>query len=442
MSMIQLTRIHRRTGWVACLLVVAFAIGTLGNSAIAQSEVTITWWMESDPGTRQANRQIIEKFEEAYPNVRVEYEEFPEYSSKIASAFAAGIEPDISIFYGRTIGTYIKNNLLLKLTPDLMTRQQVRERIFGPPVHKDPFVGKDGEYYAVSISMLIHHLGCIVNMDLWNEAGLGAWPDTWQGLMEAARKMTKRGGDGKVTQAGLGHPEWEPYTQLLAITKQFGGEYYNDQTKRWNLTSPEAIEAIKFWKDTYLQVNGPEIPSDYQAFIKRYEGILITGGWVWGHLKYTAPELVGHVSYHVIPPIRGIGYCLAENGPGVAIPASIELKEKEAALNFVGFFIKPENIVLRFRLFQRNPAIKGLWAMEDFKEGGSMHFLAPVMRVIKNQPQRLFWDYSGLPDRNEINDIMKSAWQKILADKLSVEEGAAKMQRDINNIMKKNFPSS
>lgn len=426
------------------IAVVAFLTASLIVYASGQEKVTIEWWSQSDPGTHDLNVKILDKWAETHPNIKVAYEEFPQIDVKIATGFAAGIPPDIAWFAGRTIGKFLQANLLLQLTPDMMSKDELHAILYHPPEDRDPCIGSDGEYYAVPTMLLASQSAYMVNDDLWKEAGVAEFPKTWEEFMAAARKLTKKDETGKIIQAGMGRAEWDVYCTILLLIKQFGGEYYNDKSKRWNFTTPKAIQAIEFWRRNYLQVNGPEIISDYVAFLKGHLAMLIVQAWAWKEITNAVPSLEGHISYRLLPPppvknADRVPRALLEYFTVYAAPATT--KYKEAVREFLRFRITPEILILQERTYPWMAPYPNVWEYDDYKEGGVLHYQAPVLDILKNHPEKVVWDYANLPGRNEINsEVIRPAWEEIIAGELSVEEAAAEMERGANEIMKRYFP--
>ncbi len=423
-------------------IVVLLTVGFLMSGALAEEQVVIRWWGESDPGSYEANIEVKELFEKAYPNIKVEYDEFPEFQSKLASAFAAGNPPDVSPFYARGIGKYIQADALRRLTPEIMSKEELRKKLYCSPENKEPLTGSDGEFYAIPVALLSSQTGYMINENLWEKAGLAEYPKTWEEFMAAARKLTERDETGKIVQAGMGRTKWDWYVTMLLTIKQSGGDYYNPETKRWNLNSPEAIQAIEFWKENYLQVNGPEITSNYASFLKGQLGMLIVQPWAWSEMTAASPDLEGNMSYHLLPlpPNTKVPYrMLLEYQKSWGTPKTS--KQPEAVEKFIEFWTRPKVQMMRERGYPQQFVIaKAAWEWDEFKKGGVLYYQAPVIDLMKNHPDEIWWDYAGLPGRNEINDIIKEAWDKIMNEELSVGEAAAEMQYRVDGVMKRYSP--
>lgn len=77
-------------------------IALLG-AALAQGQVTITYWQYDFRSKVEAVNELIKKFEAANPGIKVQHQTFPfdAYQQKVASSIPAGQGPDVvNLFYG------------------------------------------------------------------------------------------------------------------------------------------------------------------------------------------------------------------------------------------------------------------------------------------------------------------------------------------------------
>ena len=90
------------------------------------------------------------------------------------------------------------------------------------------------------------------NKAAFAEAGLDpeAYPTTWAGLADAAKRLTKKDASGRVTRWGiklasdLGNAQWT----FGALAYQAGGLLMNEAGTQTYFTRPEAVEALAYWR--------------------------------------------------------------------------------------------------------------------------------------------------------------------------------------------------
>jgi sn-glycerol 3-phosphate transport system substrate-binding protein len=90
------------------------------------------------------------------------------------------------------------------------------------------------------------------NKDLFKEAGLdpNKPPATWAELKDAATKLTKKDGSGKVTQWGVQIPSSGfPYWLFQTLTTTNGAVLANDAGNAVKFDDPKVIEALQYWVD-------------------------------------------------------------------------------------------------------------------------------------------------------------------------------------------------
>lgn len=421
---------------MATLLVVAVA-----SSALAQKAVLV-WWDESDPGTRAINEEITRRFERIYPDIDLKYEEWPGFMAKLSAAFAAGTPPDVCPLESRSMGPFILGDTLLRLTPEMMTKEEYKEIFFVPEDDaKNPNIGLDGEIYAIPASFLPSQSGYWINLNLWEEAGLGQFPKSWAQWADANKKMTIRNASGKIVQAGYGGADWDAYEPIVFGTAQMGGEYFNGETKRFNLTSPEAIQAIETYRDFYLLGNGPEVSSDFEAFIKGLMGMFSAETWISGHLKAGNPELEKRITYQPRPlmPNAKLPYTmLALYHLSYGAPKTT--KVKDAVFKFLKFRMEPEIMMLKETMFAHTPPRKSLFEWDAYREGGELEYQGWVVDMMRDNPQWILWDWASTAGWWEAVTAVRRDWEKLVAGEFSVEEAAAAMEADGNDVFRQYYP--
>lgn len=94
-----------------------FILTVLLGAALAQGQVTITYWQYDFKSKVEAVNELIKKFEAANPGIKVLHQTFPfdAYQQKVASSIPAGQGPDVvNLFYG-WLPTWVKAGYLQPL---------------------------------------------------------------------------------------------------------------------------------------------------------------------------------------------------------------------------------------------------------------------------------------------------------------------------------------
>ena len=194
---------------------------------------------------------MIAAFNEIYPNIKVllhSYSERSDSSSTINGAIITG-EVDVIVGMGM-IGTYKRheNGLLYDLT-DLVKQESID---LAEQWGTDAYT-YDGKVYTFPCGGVSNYIA--INMNAWNEAGLGELPTewTWDEYLDASRKMTKLDDTGKT--AVYGGSDYQPtnaewyrvvYGNVMYPHSQVeGGDIYYDKDGTAAYDSPVVLTQLE-----------------------------------------------------------------------------------------------------------------------------------------------------------------------------------------------------
>jgi multiple sugar transport system substrate-binding protein len=192
-------------------------------------------------------------FDTYYPNVEWTCDwgvSWGEYWTKLATQLAGGAPLEMVWMHDSRVQTFASRNLLLPMDDWLSA--------FTPP-------GWPDEFYPSQVAAFNYQNkqwafpydwapgGWYVNLDKWEEAGLGDLPTedwTWEQTLEAAKAMTKDGdGDGVIDQWGLGNITTSGSGGAYWIVKSFGGDYWDETVTQSKFDDPNTIAAFQFLAD-------------------------------------------------------------------------------------------------------------------------------------------------------------------------------------------------
>ena len=242
----------RMVSWALLVAVGATAGGLWGcRRAAAPAEgradrTTVTWMLGVDI-QRRLLESLVAEFEQANPDVDVKFIWVPasQYQTKLKTLIAARDAPDL-VYCGDVWVAYLLP--FLRDLPDFVRRDadEIGLDDFYPRILRS--CQHDGRYYFLprwfNISLLYY------NRKLFDQANqpypTGRW--TWQDYVEAGRKLTRRGPDGKVQTWGsdivLG---W--WGEWLILVRQSGGRLFSEDLTRCLLAGPQAIRGLEFYRD-------------------------------------------------------------------------------------------------------------------------------------------------------------------------------------------------
>jgi multiple sugar transport system substrate-binding protein len=253
------TEARRRWAGVAGVTALALALTGCGLGAGAEPERkpdSISVWF---PGTNKAEVDLVTKtiapaFEkETGTKVAVTFVDWGDLSPKLNAAFAAGTAPDVFGHGPAAVADFVANDRVEPLTEYVssLSKEDATDLATALPGGQ---VG--GTQYLIPLSMQGNLI--VYRADLFTAAGLDpeSPPTTWEGVLDAAKKLTKRDGSGKVTRAGLllpSHPIGLQQTFASLITSA-GGEQITADGKQVAFDSPAGQQALNYLIEVY---NGP-----------------------------------------------------------------------------------------------------------------------------------------------------------------------------------------
>lgn len=235
--------------WIIVLL------GTLlwalaGIASAAKLTISLRYANQAD---REYWDQLVREFNELYPHIELEVYNFDYDTAKLTTMMLAGEGPDVTEMFGHFAASWCDSGLLLDLRP-FVERDMSAEDIadFFPGqwamsfVSVGPMAGVQcGIPRYTNVQMQNYHVAKFAEAGLVPPSELarrGEW--TWDALLEAAQKLTRRSGD-VVTQWGykprVADGRW--YTRVMGA----GGTVFDPaDPSRFTLGEPAAIQGLEF----------------------------------------------------------------------------------------------------------------------------------------------------------------------------------------------------
>ncbi|MCK4308345.1 sugar ABC transporter substrate-binding protein [candidate division WOR-3 bacterium] len=216
-----------------------------------ENKILLRWSGYAAPVYDKFRMEESKKFEKLYPNVKVRYEPIPgEFDSKLLTQIAGRTAPDI--FFAMKLGDYAERGVLVDLT-EYVRRDKDYFKDINPTLMEAQCWNK--RVYALPGNCTIQNM-LFYNKKLFDEEGLSCPDDTWtwKDLVEASKKLTKRAPSGRVTQFGcVTGASGESMARWMLYILQNGGKLWNKDKTNCIINSPEAREAIQYWKDFYAK---------------------------------------------------------------------------------------------------------------------------------------------------------------------------------------------
>ena len=247
------------------------------NAAGADESVTIRLDQFSGSGaSEEALKKMIAKFNEQYPNVKVELQSFgyDDYFTQLQSKIVGGSAADVFELNFENFVAYASEDVLLDigdLIGDTSGFNQTALEAFQ----------YDGKQFGIPNSF--SNVVLIYNKDLFDKAGVSYPTDdwTWTEMSEAAKKIRAISAD----TYGLYRPL--SFHEFYKGVKQNGGSLLSEDGKNFTVNLPQNVETLEIMSDWVTGSN--VMPSDAQMggmgdwdlFKSGRLGMIVTGIWAF-----------------------------------------------------------------------------------------------------------------------------------------------------------------
>lgn len=352
------TKVPRR--WVGVAGVVAVALAAMtgcGLSGGAKSDgnkpaaTSIAVWF---PGTNKAEIDLVTKtivpaFEkETGTTVKVTFVDWADLSPKLNAAFAAGAAPDVFGHGPAAVADFVANDRVEPLTTYVSALSKEDATDLGTAL---PGGQVKGTQYLIPLSMQGNLV--VYRTDMFTEAGLdpNSPPTTWEGVLDAAKKLTKRDGSGKVTRSGLvlpSHPIGLQQSFATLIGSAGGDQISADGTKP-AFDSPAGQQALKYLVDVYsglnavaanLGANYLDAPAAQQPIVTGDAAMAVQTPNNIQQMLRTKPDL--KLKLLQPPKFANAPGSITLGGAGPGLLINKDSKAKDLAWKFISYMISPK----------------------------------------------------------------------------------------------------
>ncbi|WP_028561734.1 ABC transporter substrate-binding protein [Paenibacillus pinihumi] len=355
---------------VSVILTAALLAGCTGSSGSGQGEngkktITITY-RDDGVGEQGAFYKWLKELAESYPDKNVEIKPTPiqasegDYFAKIALALKSKDKaPDIV-----TEDTFILNSdasagFLEPLDDRMKDWSDWTDGSFIEAMKKG-VTASDGKVYGVPYNT--DSRGLWYNKTIFKAAGLPEnWtPKTWDEVLDAARTIKEKAGDGVVPiwmnmgKATGEATSMQTYEMLLYGT---GERLYEDSTGKWITKSPGILDSLRFIETVNKEKLGPPLSkvlngqagnTATREYLPQGKlAISLDGSWITGnYLENGAapwPEYKDVLGFAPMPTSKGQapGSITLAGGWALSIPSNA--KNKDEAWEFIKFALNKEN---------------------------------------------------------------------------------------------------
>ncbi|MFC0272783.1 ABC transporter substrate-binding protein [Metabacillus herbersteinensis] len=330
--------------FMTMLVVVITGVLSACNNESAGGEdgkvVNLTFMFSGQPQEQTAYKNVVKKFEEANPNVKVKtvVTAGDQYDTKLQAAIAGKSVPDVFFYNPGNLKAYVNAGVLKDITELVENAEGVNiSKIWESGINKyryDGEVAGQGAIYGVPKDLGPFAFG--YNKTMFEEAGIPLpdpdKPYTMEEFLEVNKKLTMdKNGDGKTDQWGTGlNVSWS----LQPFVWSNGADWLDETNTKVTIDDPKFIESLQYFAD--LQNVHKVTPSvaegqtldTYQRWMQGQIGFFPVGPWDMGAYKDLKFE------YDLLPwPVGSTGETKAWIGSlGIGVSSKTEHAELAAEL--------------------------------------------------------------------------------------------------------------
>ncbi|MEU8820597.1 sugar ABC transporter substrate-binding protein [Actinoplanes sp. NPDC048796] len=310
-----------------------------GEDSSGTTTITVMAGAQDLPDT------MIADFEQKNPGIKVKH--ILTDPTRLNTMLAAGQPPDIAS--GPAVGSANNNarGLATDLTPFLAKSTVLKEDDLQSVNDSFRWDGKRsgaGPIYGI-VKDWSQDATLWYNTALFDAAGVPHLSDTkaisYDDLLQIAKKLTVAKG-GTTTVHGLGLEwAWSLYGPMSAMVMQQGGQLYNDDLTKIDLTTPQARRAFQWYVDFAKAGVGPTSlnpladGSDFPTFSAGRMAITQDGYWFGGN--FTGADALKTVRMAPAPTMGDSRVNPTYGGQGWWIPA--KSKNKDAAWKLMEYYM-------------------------------------------------------------------------------------------------------
>jgi arabinogalactan oligomer / maltooligosaccharide transport system substrate-binding protein len=377
-----------RTAGVAIAAALALAAAGCGGSDPAPTtdpkdlRAELTWWDTSDPKNEgPAFQELIAKFNQTYPNVKINYQSVPfgEAQNKFKTAAAAKSgAPDILRAEVAWVPEFASLGYLYSLDgSELLTDA---DDYFATPLSSDKFNGK-----TYGVPQVTDSLALLYNKKIFADAGISAAPKTWADVKAAAATIkAKTGKDGLFINAG-GY-------FLLPFIYGEGGDLVDTAGKKVVVNSDKNVAGVKVAQDLVNSGAAVKPPANdsygtmMTLFKENKVAMIINGPWEVNNVKQ-APSFGGLANLGIAAVPSGSAKAGAPvGGHNYVIWSGVPADKTAAAIAFVKFMNSAESQATLATKLGLLPTRKSAYNIDAVKNDPIISAFKPVVDAAVARP--------------------------------------------------------
>lgn len=411
------------------LLLITGCQSDRNNSKTTLDVTKITLWHGiNPPANRDVFIELVDKFNQANPDIEVEPLYIGQPDAQLPKIFAAtvsGEAPDMLWFVPQIAGKLNSLGVLLPLQ-DWFNNSPIKAEVDPAMLESMTLEGQ-----ILSIPFATNNTAVFYRPDLFRQAGVTELPQNWQEFKQVAKKLTQdTNQDGRIDRHGiflsLGKGEWTVFAWLPFVYSA-GGEIISNN--RPNLVNQGTIRALQLGADLVQAksaiLSAPERGYEMDNFIAGKVAMQITGPWTLGQLATT------DIEYDVLPIPVAERAAAVVGGENLFLFKSNQARET-ASKKFSEYVLSED--------FQTTWALKTGYLPINLKSQQSAEYQAfiqenPVLEVFLQQMNHAR-SRPIIPQYTRLSENLGRAIESVLLEQATPEAALRKSQQRLELLFK------
>jgi multiple sugar transport system substrate-binding protein len=370
--------------------------------------------------------QLLPQFRKLHPDIEVRIQQLPFTAAhqKLLTAFAGDATPDLCQLGNTWIPEFVALKALEPLDQSLARSVSVQASDYFPGIWDTNIIG--GTLYGVPWYIDTRLL--FYRRDLLAEAGFADPPRSWEEWSRMLAAIKARVGPERYSVL-LPLDEFAP---LLVLAIQQPEPLLREDGRYGNFRSAGFRRALAFYREMFQRqwappIAGTQISNVWDELGRGYYSFYISGPWNIGEFKRRLPpEQQGTWMTAPMPGPDGPGASLAGGSSLVIFRRS---RHKEDAWLLLEFLSAPETQQRFYQLSGDLPPRRSTWRAPELASNVYAHAFREQLERVKPTPK--------VPELERIVDDMRLMAERVVHGDLSVEEGAADLDRDVDAVLQK-----
>jgi multiple sugar transport system substrate-binding protein len=401
------------------------------TSPAVANPITLEVWMHDHPPRLPLDKKIVQEFEKANPDIKVNLTIFPysTFDQRLQVAFAGGQGPAVFNNVSLNLGQYMASHILAPVDLDAIgvsSNDALRVK-YGVGIDGATI---DGKVYGLPTE--VSDYLCAANNKLWKAAGLDPAtdaPKTWEDMVTVAEKLTQRDKSGVPVVRGFDFNWTDPVFMWLtfnAMVEQAGGTMVDEATHKVDFDSKEVKKTMQYWSDwvNVHKLGGMQYTGSRDAFLGGQLAIECTVG-PWFHSQFDNAGL--SYSFFRIPRWKD-----AVNDRGfnaysyyMMVNANADDATKAAAWKFANFYASHSvDLFTVAGLFTTTPEVGALKGVTE----------DPVMQMWLGELKKATYS-PRIRGLNEVGDALARARDRIIVSGEDMDKVLTDLNTEARDIL-------